>query len=78
MDGYVPFVSVIPEIPRLPQLHGTAVPCVATDLLEGLSEGDKRSEQEQIAKNCAAVAFFGTCVRFVLRLFGINCVYRWK
>jgi hypothetical protein len=58
----------------LPQLNGTVMPYVVIELLRGLPEGDRRSHQERIAKNCAAVAFFGTCVRFVLGLLSSNLI----
>ena len=54
------------------QVDGTASPCVTTDLLEALPEGDKRAEQEQIAKNCAGVAYVGSCIYLYLNLF---CVF---
>jgi hypothetical protein len=64
MDGYVLVISVALRLPTLPQLDGTAVECVATDLLEGLPTGEERPEQEQIAKGCVAAAYMGPCIRF--------------
>jgi cytochrome P450 len=40
-------------------LDGSAAPSVSAVLLEGLPEGEARAEKEQIAKNCAGVAFVG-------------------
>jgi hypothetical protein len=40
------------------------MPCISTELLEELPEGEKRAEQEQIAKNIAGVAYIGTCGLF--------------
>jgi len=74
MTGYILFISFNPEILILPQLNGTIVPCVSIELLRGLPEGDRRPEQERIAKNCVAVAFFGACVRFVLGLLSSNLI----
>jgi hypothetical protein len=59
------FIHYIPPIPL--QADGTASPCVATELLEALPDGDERPEQEQIAKNCAGVAYVGACVRIFCR-----------
>lgn len=41
------------------KLDGSAAPSVSVVLLEGLPEGETRAEKEQIAKNCAGVAFVG-------------------
>jgi len=64
MHGYVIVVSFFSEIPTLLQSKGTAVPCVATELLDALPAGDKWAEQEQIAKGCAASAYAGVYVSF--------------
>ena len=53
------------------------MPCISTELLEEHPEEDKQAEQEQIAKNIAAVAYIGTCglsIFFILVF--ISCVYR--
>lgn len=41
------------------KLDGSAAPSVSAVLLEELPEGEARAEKEQIAKNCAGVAFVG-------------------
>ncbi|KAG9220037.1 hypothetical protein CCMSSC00406_0007897 [Pleurotus cornucopiae] len=38
---------------------GTAVPCIAASMLEILPQGEKRAEEEEIARNCAAVSYAG-------------------
>jgi len=38
-------------------LNGTATPCLATEVLERLRDGDKLVEQERIAKNCAGIVY---------------------
>ena len=48
------------------------MPCISTELLEELPEGERRAEQEQIAKNIAAVAYIGTCGLFQ---FFNTCIY---
>ncbi|KAL4263371.1 cytochrome P450 family protein [Pleurotus pulmonarius] len=38
---------------------GTAVPCIAATMLENLPQGKNRAEEEEIARNCAAVSYAG-------------------
>jgi hypothetical protein len=68
MVWYVLPILTMFKLPTLLQLDGTASPCVTTELLEGLPDGDKRAEQEQIAKNCAGVAYVGTHMLLYFRL----------
>lgn len=75
MDGYVQLISAFLEIPTLLQLNGTAVPCVATELLDSLPEGNEWAEQEKVAKNCAASAYAGKCVFFFASISDIPCNY---